>query len=255
MVETLQQQLHQTARHASRPPSSDPPQPPRPRRPRGKRRRGGPPGPPGPTRTLRSGDEVDERVVRKPAPGPDGHTPCSGDDPRPWRPQGLEMPPMHPGVTASQGPQLVGPPWSAAPRVPWPAGVPRGRDGPRVPATVARCPGAYRLSKRLTQQALEAIGGLPRRGATVSPWEQATTTVCAAPGEEARPSGHAQGVAHLAETSGRHGDQRGWLWGAVPRGVTVFVGRVSRGGDGARARRGEPWAGLVGTDRARASHG
>ena len=171
------------------------------------------------------------------------------------RPQGLEMPPMHPGVTASQGPQLVGPPWSAVPRVPWPAGVPRGRDGPRVPATVARCPGAYRLSKRLTQQALEAIGGLPRRGATVSPWEQATTTVCAAPGEEARPSGHAQGVAHLAETSGRHGDQRRWLWGAVTRGVTVFVGRLSRGGDGARARRGEPWAGLVGTDRSRASHG
>jgi len=34
-VGTLQEQLHQTSRNSSRPPSSDPPQPPRPHRPGG----------------------------------------------------------------------------------------------------------------------------------------------------------------------------------------------------------------------------
>ena len=44
-----------------------------------------------------------------------------------------------------------------------------------VQATVARCPGAYRLSKRTTQQALEEIFGVLMSVATVNQWEQATT--------------------------------------------------------------------------------
>ena len=58
----LQDQRNQTARHSSRPPSSDLPQHGRPHRPRSKRRRGGQPGHPGHTRTLIPVDEVDEVV-------------------------------------------------------------------------------------------------------------------------------------------------------------------------------------------------
>src|SRR5215213_7580265 len=47
MMQALQDQLHQTSRNSSRPPSSDPPQSERPRRPRSTRRRGGQPGHPG----------------------------------------------------------------------------------------------------------------------------------------------------------------------------------------------------------------
>src|SRR5213592_2207497 len=57
-VSTLQEQLNQTSRNSSRPPSSDPPQPQRPSRPRGQRRRGGQPGHPGHTRTLLPVEEV-----------------------------------------------------------------------------------------------------------------------------------------------------------------------------------------------------
>jgi transposase len=252
MVETLQQQLHQTSRNSSRPPSSDPPQHPRPRRPRGKRHRGGQPGHPGHTHTLLSVDEVDEIVVLKPGPCPDCHTPFSGDDPRPWRHQVLEIPPIKPVVTEYQWHQLVCPACSGATRVPWPAGGPRGRYGPRVPATVALCPGAYRLSKRMTQQALEEIFGLPMSVATVSQLEQATTTVFAAPVEEARTYVQAPGVAHLDETSWRQGDKRGWLWVAVTSWVTVFWVRLSRGGDVARALLGETFAGILVTDRSSA---
>ena len=96
---TLQEQLNQTARNASRPPSSDPPQPQRPSRPRGERRRGGHPGHPGHTRTLLPVNEVDEVVGRKPEECTQCHAPLSGDDPPPWRHQVIEIPPLKPVVT------------------------------------------------------------------------------------------------------------------------------------------------------------
>lgn len=74
-VGTLQEQLNQTARNASRPPSSDPPQVQRPRRLRGKRRRGGPPGHPGHTRTLLPVEAVDAVVVLKPEACTQCHAP------------------------------------------------------------------------------------------------------------------------------------------------------------------------------------
>jgi hypothetical protein len=48
--------------------------------------------------------------------------------------------------------------------------------------------------------------------------------------EEARTYVHAQEVAHLDETSWRQGDKRAWLGVAVTSWVTVFVVRLSRGG-------------------------
>lgn len=137
-------------------------------------------------------------------------------------------------------------------RAPWPDGVPSGTYGPRVQATVALCTGAYRLSKRTTQQMMDEVCGVPVRGGTIRQLEQATTAVVAGPGEEARTSGHAQEVAPLDETSGRQGGKRAWLWVAVTRWGTVFVVRMSRGGHVARELVGETFAGILVTDRYRA---
>ena len=52
--------------------------------------------------------------------------------------------------------------------------------------------------------------------------------------EEARASVPEQPVAHLDETSWREGSKRAWLWVAVTSLVTVFVVRLSRGGQVAR---------------------
>ena len=92
-------------------------------------------------------------------------------------------------------------------------------------ATLALCPGAYRLAKRPTQQALAEILGIPRSGATVSPWEQALTAVLGAPVEEARPSGHEQAVAPRDATRWRPGAKRGGLGVAVTRWGTVCLVR------------------------------
>src|SRR5712691_2932696 len=249
MVQALQEQLHHTSRNASRPPSSDPPLPQRPHRPRGQRQRGGQPGHPGSTRTLIPVEEVDEVVVIKPAQGTHCQAPLSGDDPTPWRHQGIELPPIKPVVTASQWHQLACPACGETTRAPWPAGVPSGTYGPRVQATVALCTGAYRLSQRTTQQVMDEVFGVPLSVGTISPLAQATTAAGAAPGEAARTYVHAQAVAHLDETSGRHGGKRAWLWVAVTRVVTVCLVRMSRGGQVARERLGERFSGILVTDR------
>ena len=67
--------------------------------------------------------------------------------------------------------------------------------------------------------------------------------------EEAHTYVHAQEVAHLDETSGRQGDKRAGLWVAVTSLVTVFVVRMSRGGQVARELLGEAFAGILVTDR------
>ena len=255
MVHALPAQLDQTSRHSSRPPSSAPPELPRSPRPAGTRRRGGQPGHPGSTRPLRSGDEVDELVVLKPQQCPGCHAPVAGDAPAPWRHQVLETPPLPPVVTAYQWHPLVCPACGVVPRAPWPAGGPSGPAGPRLPATVAVCTGVSHLSQRMTQPLLEEVCGIPVSVGTISPREQATTAACAAPVEAARPYVHQQAVARLEETRGREGNKPAWLWMAVPPGVTGGVVRLSRGGQVARELVGEPFAGMLGTERSRAYHG
>src|SRR5947209_9688740 len=245
MMQAWQEQLNQTSRNSSRPPSSDPPQPPRPHRPRGQRRRGGQPGNPGATRTLIPVEEVDEVVVIKPAQCTHCQAPLSGDDPTPWRHQVIELPPIKPVVTEYQWHQLACPTCGATTRAPWPAGVPSGTYGPRVQATVALYTGSYRLSKRTTQQAMSEVFGVPMRVGTISQLEQATTAVLDAPVEEARTYVHEQAVAHLDETSWRQGGKRAWLWVAVTSWVTVFVVRMSRGGQVARELLGERFSGIL----------
>jgi transposase len=248
-VGTLQEQLNQTSRNSSRPPSSDPLQHQRPQRPRGQRRRGGQPGHPGSTRTLIPVADVDAVVVIKPAQCTHCQAPLSGDDPTPWRHQVIEIPPLKPVVTEYQWHQLACPACGETTRAPWPAGVPSGTYGPRVQATVALCTGAYRLSKRTTQQAMEEVFGVPMSVGTISHLEQATTAAVAAPVEEARTYVHEQAVAHLDETSWRQGDKHAWLWVAVTSWVTVFVVRMSRGGEVARELLGKRFGGILVTDR------
>ena len=245
----LQERLHQNSRNSSRPPSSDPPQRPRPRRPRGQRRRGGQPGHPGHTRTLLPVEEVDEVVVLKPDRCSGCHALLWGDDPAPFRHQVIEMPPLKPVITEYQWHQLTCSECGEVTRAPWPEGVPSGTYGPRVQATVALYTGAYRLSKRTTQQMMEEVFGVPMSVGTIGPLEQATTAAVAAPVEEARTYVHAQEVAHLDETSWRQGDKRAWVWVAVTSWVTVFVVRLSRGGQVARELLGEHFSGILVTDR------
>jgi len=194
-------------------------------------------------------EEVDEVVVLKPEQCQGCHAPLAGEDASPFRHQVIEIPPIKPVITEYQWQQLVCSACGATTRAPWPAGVPSGTYGPRVHATVALCTGSYRLSKRTTGQVLDNLFGVPMSVGTISQSEKATTEVVAEPVEEARTYVHAQRVAHLDETSWRQGDQRAWLWVAVTSLVTVFLIRMSRGGQVARELLGEHFSGILVTDR------
>jgi transposase len=111
------------------------------------------------------------------------------------------------------------------------------------------------LSKRTTGQVRDDVFGVPMRVGTLSQSEQATTEVVAEPVEEARAYVQEHSEAPLDETSGRQGDQRAWLWVAVTSVVTVFVVRMSRGGQVARELVGEQCSGILVTERSRAYHG
>ena len=255
-VQTLQKQnralrerLTQNSRNSSRPPSSDPPQSPPRRRPRGQRRRGGQPGHPGHTRTLLPVEEVDEVVVLKPDRCSGCHAPLWGDDPALFRHQVIEIPPIQPVVTEYQWHQLVCPHCGETTRASWPKGVPSGTYGPRVHATVALCTGAYRLSKRTTAQVMDDLFSVPVSVGTISQSEKATTAIVAQPVEEARACIAEQAVAHVDETSWRQGGKRAWLWVAVTSVVTVFLVRLSRGGQVARELLGKGFSGILVTDR------
>jgi transposase len=114
---------------------------------------------------------------------------------------------------------------------------------------VALYTGAYRLSKRATQQMMDDVFGVPLSVGTISQLEQATTAAVATPVEEARTYVHEQAVAHLDETRWRQGGQRAWLWVAVTSLVTVCMVRLSRGAQVARELLGEEFSGILVTDR------
>jgi transposase len=192
---------------------------------------------------------VDEVITLKPASCARCQQPLGGDDPQPQRHQVFEIPPIRPVVTEYHVHRLVCPACAAATQAAWPAGVPPGMYGPRAQAVAALCTGAYRLSKRTTQRVLDDLFALPMSLGTLSHLEVATTQAVAAPVEEARTYVQKQGSAHLDETGWREGKKRAWLWVAATTWVTVFVVRLSRGGQVARDLLGEAFEGILVTDR------
>lgn len=248
-VQELRERVQQDSRTSSRPPSSDPPARQRPRRQPSGRRRGGQPGHPGQTRTLVPMEDVDVVIPLKPKACARCQQPLAGEDPQPQRHQVVEIPPLKPVVTEYQVHQLVCAACGATTRAAWPEGVPSGVYGPRVQALVALCTGAYRLSKRTTQQLLDDLFGVSMSLGTIPSLEAATAQAVAVPVAEARAYVQQQASVSMDETGWRQGRQRAWLWAAVTEGVTVFLVRLSRGGQVVRELLGKPFRGILVTDR------
>jgi transposase len=194
-------------------------------------------------------EEVDVVVPVKPERCHHCQHLLQGEDPQPQRHQVTEIPPMKPVVTEYQLHRLVCPACGEETRAEVPAGVPTGGFGPRVQAITALCTGAYHLSKRTTQRALEDLFGVQMGLGTIATLEHATVRAVAEPVAEARAYVQRQPAAYLDETGWREGQQRAWLWTAVTEWVTVFVVRASRGGKVAQELLGERFWGYLVTDR------
>jgi len=250
-VKELTERLQQDSHNSSRPPSSDKSSDKkrkRHRQPSG-RRPGGQPGHQGQTRELIPVAEVTQVVTLKPSSCGRCDHDLMSEDPRPHRHQVIEIPPISPVVTEYQVHCLTCEVCGANTYGAWPHGVPTGMIGPRAQAIVSLCTGAYRLSKRTTQHLLHDLFGLSVSVGTISNLEASTTKMLELPVQQARAYVQEQASAHVDETGWRQGEERAWLWVAATTWVTVFLVRLSRGGQVAKELLGERFSGILVTDR------
>ena len=243
--------LQQDSHNSSRPPSSD--------NSSGKTRKrrqqpsggrpGGQPGHQGHTRELIPVDEVTQVVTLKPLSCSRCHHALMSEDPQPHRHQVIEIPPISPVVTEYQLHCLTCEVCGASTYGAWPHGVPSGMIGPRAQAIGSLCTGAYRVSKRTTQQVLHDLFGVSLSVGTISNLEASTTKLLEPPVDQARAYVQKQASTPLDETGWRQGGERAWLWVAATTWVTVFLVRLSRGGQVAKELLGESFAGILVSDR------
>jgi transposase len=249
-VSALEERMNKTSRNSSQPPSSDPPSVPVHRKgKRSVRQQGGQRGHRGKSRPLVPPEQVDQIVDTTPtACGQCGHL-LLGTDPQPARHQVTEVPPVRPVVTEYRRHTLTCPDCGAATTANWPAGMPTGRFGPRVAATVAYLTGRCGVSQRDAQEILTTLCGVDVGLGSIAALEAQVSDALAAPVAEAQAAIQTAPVVNGDETSWSEQTRRCWMWTAVTALVTVFLLRPSRSRASARELLGASYAGIVGSDR------
>lgn len=135
-----------------------------------------------------------------------------------------------------------------------PGGVPREGFGPRLSAVVALCTVHFRQSKRLAKELVSTLLGVDLSTGAISKIEHRTAQMLAEPTAQALGHVKEQAVVNADETGWYEGKkdgrkQRGWLWVATTKLVSVFVIAKSRGEDVARVLLGDAFSGILGSDR------
>jgi len=250
-ITTLRERVNRNSRNSSRPPSSDGPEAPRKPRQRAKsgRKQGAQKGHQGVKRELVPVEQVKEvHDVKPDVCGDCGHE-LVGEDPEPHRHQVTEIPPVVAEVIEYRLHSLICPECGAETRAKLPVGVPQGAFGPRLQAMVSLLSGGYHLSKRditgVMADFFHADVGL----GSVPALEQRTSEAISEPVAEARQHVQSQPVVNVDETGWREANQRAWLWVAATTLVSVFLIRLSRGGQVVKELLGATFQGIVGSDR------
>jgi transposase len=261
-VEALEARLKQDSRNSSRPPSSDPPQirynrPPKP--PSGKKP-GGQPGHEGTTREFMASSKVDKILELWPEECGGCRRKFGRRDRRKLtlrqarRHQVTEIPEPKPETTEYRMHGIACADTECG-QVTWaelPEGVPEGRFGPRVQATVAILTGRYRASKREAQAQMQDLHGVRMSLGQISAIEGGVSAALKKPVREAHQYAQKQVSAGADETSWPQGKKAGrrkaWLWVMVTASVTVFRIELKRSARAARRLLGK-FSGTLSTDR------
>jgi transposase len=249
-IADLERQLKQDSSNSDKPPSSDPPhRPPRKKPGKGKRKPGGQPGHEGKTRPLLPPEQVDDIQDHKPSTCDDCGAKLTGEDSSPLRHQVTEVPPVAPTVIEHRLHSLqCG--CGATTQAGLPSGVPSGAFGPRLTALVGLMTGAYRVSKRNTQQLLLDCFGVRISLGSIKSVEDNLSDALAGCVEEAADYVQSEATSvGMDETSWRVRGQKAWLWTAVTTLVVVFAIRFSRGSDVAKEILGHGYDGHLVSDR------
>jgi transposase len=245
----LEEQVNQTSRNSSKPPSSDPPTLARPTRSPSGRKAGGQPGHPGHGRELKPEEEVDRVVDAKPAVCGQCGSLLLGDDPQPVRHQVTELPVITPVVTEYRCHTLACVVCGAQTQAPWPQDMPPGSFGPRLQATTGFLTGRMGASQREVHEMLETLFATEVSVGSIAAVEHAVSKALAEPVAEATRYVQRQHMRNVDETGWRERAKRVWLWVCATPLVTVWRVLASRSAASAKGLLGEDFPGVVGTDR------
>jgi transposase len=223
-VEELRARLKRDSSNSSQPPSSDPPWKAPPKRGKG-RKRGGQPGHSGRTRALVEPDHIED--YRPSACDGCGHR-LAGDDPRPFRHQVTEIPEVRAKVTEHRVHSLECEHCGEKTTAELPPEISLSSFGPRLQAIIAVCSGAYRMSKRSTEELVRDFFGVELALGTISNIEQYVSAALEGPMQDALEHLKNARAVHLDETSWFQRACRAWLWTAVTARVSVFLIRPRR---------------------------
>ncbi len=251
--------LRQDSSNSSKPPSSDPPSSGPAAKPPTGRKRGGQPGHRGHFRKLLPPERVD-RVIRH-VPQTCRHcraalpAEAQPHDPPPHRHQVAEIPPLVATITEHQGHARTCACCGEVTRGPVPAEVLACVTGPRLSALVSYLSGRCHDGKRVVQEFVNDVLGVPLSLGTVPARQAEMARALESPYRQVSRQVRGASFKNVDETGWWQGRSRQWLWTAASRGAALFAIGASRGWKGLQSVLGpEPrktggGKGVVGCDR------
>ena len=250
-VVELEARLKINSSNSSLPPSANPPSAPKPpaKLPTG-RKPGGQPGHPGHPRPRLEPNEI---VPRVPAQCEHCHASLpqnpSPNDPLPtWR-QVVDLPPILIHVTEHQA---HGRTCGACGHVTWgkiPAEVLAHGFGPDLTGFVAFLSGRCHVSKRISEEILQTLLGVPMALGSVSKSEQEVAVALEQPYAQVQEAVRQAAVKNADETGWALGGKLCWMWMAVSESAALFKICLSRGRVALEQLLGGQIHGIVGSDR------
>jgi transposase len=251
-VVELKARFNQSSQNSSKPPSSDGPHVKRkPPRLSSGRKRGGQPGHRAHHRTLVPVEKVSEVIVCTPTHCRRCGQALQGSDPQPHRRQVVDLPPPIPHVTEYQQQRLSCARCGITTCGALPPGIPLTGYGPRLTSIIALCSGAYRMSKRMIAHFSREVWGIPLSLGEVCALERVVTRAVREPVDDVRTSVQWSDT-NVDETRWQEGNRRVHLWTVVTPQASVYAIRRSRGAKVLYELLGKDYAGIIGSDRAKA---
>ena len=254
----LREKVNRNSENSHSPPASDAPnvEKTKKKKPTGKKR-GGQPGHPGHSRPLYPVAEC-ARVIDY---YPQACTCCgeklTGVDPKPYRHQVVDIPPIQLHIEEHRLHQLTCPHCGEKNRAGLPKDVEKSGYSERVVAIVSVLSGMYRHSHRMVVSTMSDLFGVKMSLGTVNRLrkegsealsaavEEAEAYIQAAPIVGADETGFVQGNADEQNPQGK----RAWLWVAVTPLISFFCVKLSRSTEAAQALLGENFGGILNSDR------
>jgi transposase len=251
-IQELQEQLNQSPRNSSLPPSTEHPhaKPLRPKSP-SKRRRGRQPGHPKQERPLLPTEQCDGKIALKPAAYRRCGTQLLGEDARPLRHQVWELPEIKPQVIEYQRHRLTCACCGETTCADLPPGVPRGQSGPRLVAFAGLLMAYFRQSKRRTALFLETLLNQPCCPALTVKMQTQVTAALRPAYEDIFQQLPAQRRLGIDESPTKEGATKSWLWTFVAGLFTVFAFRGTRAATVLTELLTDRFVGVVMCDRAK----